>query len=193
MNSKRKMEIINSIKKEIDNWQVAIASLPHQSSIETIAQTAAFNSSLHLIFTDAANRPYFYAGMDQICCYLSESYQGTISYHANTFFWKGECSLGNIFDIIYSFNKCSVLKFQVNPEDFAEMINDIQPCFNQNIFLENHSKTACCYIGRKEFCNTLKQKLSGKTFLCGNFWCWIGTSNLDRVKSIIMLKEKNLS
>lgn len=193
MNKTRKQEIIDSVKQAADNWQNAIAPVFNKNDITTLAEIAAVNSSVHLIFTDTANNPYAYIGPDNICSYLYEQLQGKITHYENVFCWNGECSLVKMFELIYQFNRCLILKFQVKSEDLPEMIEAVRPWLTMNIPLTKSKQTSNAYISSREVCLHLKRKLSGRVFSAGNHWCWIGSADIGRVRIMAeMYKKKRL-
>lgn len=190
MNEKRKSEIINSVKTASENWHQVIATALPKCSMKTLAESVAFNGSLHLIFTDTANRPYTYIGPDNICNHLVEQFQGTITHDRDLFCWNGTCSLKNMINELRQFNDCQILTFQIPQEDTPEIIEALQPYLTLDIPLSDSNKSSNAYVGSRKICTYIKGKFSGHIFPCGNQWCWIGSTDINRIKNIVQLYQK---
>lgn len=186
MNEKRKQEIIDSVKQAAGNWQKALSPDFNKSDIAALAEIAAVNGSIHLIFTDAANTPYAYIGPDNICSCLCEQHQGKITHYENIFCWNGKCSLVKMFELIHRFNRCLILKFQVKSKDLPEIIKAVRPYLNMDIPLTNNEQAPnAAYISSHNVCLYLRKKLSGRICCAGNYWYWIGSADIGKVRIMV--------
>lgn len=190
MNEKRKSEIINSVKTASENWHQIIETAHPPCSMKILAENVAVTGSVHLIFTDSANSPYIYIGPDNICNYLVEHFQGTITHDHDLFCWNGTGSLKNMINKIRQFNDCQILTFQISKEEMPEIIEALQPYLTLDIPLSDNNKSANAYIGSRKICTYIKGKFSGQIFPCGNQWCWIGSTDINRIKNIVLLFQK---